>query len=68
MSADQLTFNFVSELVFLRVEKISSHPHKTESWYLLGVLFFSFLLPVVSIWDSPRAFHKLIIIIVKRFM
>ena len=30
------------ELVPLRGEKISSHAHKTGSWYLLGVLFKSF--------------------------
>ena len=34
-----MAFSFVSELVPLRGEIISSHAHKTVSWYVLGILF-----------------------------
>jgi len=36
-------------------KKISSHAHKTRSWYLLGVLFkFPTSSTFLFIWDFPR--------------
>ena len=51
-TVNRLNFNIskIGRLVPLRGEKISSHAHKTGSWFLLGVL--------LKIYDEhPRLFY-----------